>query len=64
MAQPADLLLPGLDRASPVPMLRQVYLALRAAILAGALPPGARLPSTRALGLQFGARPQHRGRGL
>jgi GntR family transcriptional regulator/MocR family aminotransferase len=50
----ADLLLPGLDRAGAVPMLRQVYLALRAAILAGALPPGARLPSTRALGLQLG----------
>ena len=54
MPEASDLLLPGLDRASPVPMLRQVYLALRAAILAGALPPGARLPSTRTLGLQLG----------
>src|SRR3954471_22025022 len=54
MPEPAELLLPGLDRAGAVPMLRQVYLALRGAILAGALPPGARLPSTRALGLQLG----------
>ncbi|MFC7477177.1 PLP-dependent aminotransferase family protein [Dankookia sp. GCM10030260] len=54
MQPPADLLLPDLDRTGAVPMLRQVYLALRAAILAGALPPGARLPSTRALGRQLG----------
>lgn len=54
MTVAADLLLPELDRVSAVPMLRQLYLALRAAILAGALPPGARLPSTRALGQQLG----------
>jgi GntR family transcriptional regulator/MocR family aminotransferase len=33
---------------------RQVYHQLRAAILAGALPPGARLPSSRALARQTG----------
>ncbi|MFZ4410299.1 MAG: PLP-dependent aminotransferase family protein, partial [Paracraurococcus sp.] len=54
MTDAADLLLPAPDRASPVPVMRQVYLALRGAILAGALPPGARLPATRALAAQLG----------
>ena len=44
----------GLDRASPVPVLRQVYLELRRAILAGAIPPGGRLPPTRALAARLG----------
>jgi GntR family transcriptional regulator/MocR family aminotransferase len=37
------------DRHDPEPAYRQVYLRLRAAILAGELPPGARLPPTRDL---------------
>ena len=37
------------DRDDPEPAYRQVYLRLRAAILAGELPPGARLPATRDL---------------
>lgn len=49
-----DLVLPPPDRAGPVPVLRQLYLALRGAILSGALPPGARLPPTRALAQQMG----------
>jgi GntR family transcriptional regulator/MocR family aminotransferase len=54
MQSPADLLLPGIDRAGPVPLLRQIYLALRGAILAGVLPPGARLPPSRALAADLG----------
>src|SRR5579863_4044193 len=38
-----------LDRASPLPMQRQLYVEIRAAILGGRLSRGARLPSTRAL---------------
>ncbi|WP_137179382.1 PLP-dependent aminotransferase family protein [Roseomonas sp. AR75] len=49
-----DLLLPGIDRAGPVPLLRQIYLALRGAILSGVLPPGARLPPSRALAVDLG----------
>jgi GntR family transcriptional regulator/MocR family aminotransferase len=37
------------DRDDPEPAYRQVYLRLRAAILAGELPPGTRLPATRDL---------------
>ncbi len=36
------------------PLFRQVYLGLRRAILSAALPPGGRLPSTRALASQLG----------
>jgi GntR family transcriptional regulator/MocR family aminotransferase len=54
MQSPADLLLPGIDRAGPVPLLRQIYLALRGAILSGVLPPGARLPPSRALAADLG----------
>ncbi|MFC7689982.1 GntR family transcriptional regulator [Paeniroseomonas aquatica] len=49
-----EALLVTLDRASPVPVLRQVYLELRRAILAGAIPPGGRLPPTRALAAHLG----------
>jgi GntR family transcriptional regulator/MocR family aminotransferase len=38
-----------LDRAAAAPLFRQLYGRLKDAILAGALPPGARLPSTRVL---------------
>lgn len=50
----AELLLLGLDRESEAPLLRQLYLELRRAVLAGILPPGARLPATRALAQQLG----------
>ncbi|SDD09207.1 MocR-like pyridoxine biosynthesis transcription factor PdxR [Belnapia rosea] len=50
----ADLLLIPIDRASPEPVLRQVYLALRRAILSGAIPAGGRLPPTRALAARLG----------
>jgi GntR family transcriptional regulator/MocR family aminotransferase len=36
-----------LDESSSVPLYRQLYLRLRAAILMGQLPPGTHLPSTR-----------------
>ena len=39
----------GLDRASSVPLYRQLYDGVREAILSGRLRPGARLPSTRVL---------------
>jgi GntR family transcriptional regulator/MocR family aminotransferase len=42
-----------IDPASAVPLYRQLYHALRAAILAQRLPGGARLPSTRALAATF-----------
>jgi GntR family transcriptional regulator / MocR family aminotransferase len=37
----------SVDAASPVPLYRQIYDGIRAAILSGALEPGLRLPSTR-----------------
>ena len=51
MATPASLagLLLPLDRASPVPLHRQVYAGLRDSILSGRLPAGTRVPSTRYL---------------
>ena len=57
MAMPAL----GLDRASAVPLHRQLYEALRQAILEGRLRPGARLPSTRTLAVELGS-PQYRAR--
>lgn len=44
----------ALSSASPTPLGRQVYDWIRAAILAGQLAPGSRLPSTRALAGQLG----------
>jgi len=44
----------GLDRASDVPLHRQLYEVLRQAILEGRLRPGARLPSTRTLAAELG----------
>jgi len=38
---------------SPLPLHRQVSLYLREAILKGLIPPGVRLPSTRALARQW-----------
>jgi GntR family transcriptional regulator / MocR family aminotransferase len=43
-----------LDPAGQLPMHRQLYQRLRAAILAGELPPGTRLPSTRSLATELG----------
>ena len=54
MPTPTELLLPGIDRASPVPLLRQLYLALRRAILTGVLPSGAQLPPSRTLAAGLG----------
>ena len=45
----------GLDRATDVPLYRQLYDGLREAILSGRLRPGVRLPSTRALAVDLGA---------
>jgi GntR family transcriptional regulator / MocR family aminotransferase len=42
------------DPAGQLPMHRQLYQRLRAAILAGELPPGTRLPSTRGLAADLG----------
>ena len=44
----------ALDRASEVPLHRQLYDALRRAILEGRHPAGARLPSTRTLADELG----------
>jgi len=43
-----------LDRAAPAPLHQQLYQGLRAAILAGRLPAGTRLPSTRELSQELG----------
>ncbi|CAA9548474.1 MAG: Transcriptional regulator, GntR family domain / Aspartate aminotransferase [uncultured Thermomicrobiales bacterium] len=48
-----DILL-SLDRRARQPLRDQLYDALRAAILAGEVPPGAKLPSTRAIAAQVG----------
>jgi GntR family transcriptional regulator/MocR family aminotransferase len=51
---PTPLLPLGLDRASLVPLHRQLYGQLRDVILAGRLPPGARLPASRLLAEEHG----------
>lgn len=43
-----------LDEGGALPLYRQLYNQLRAAILAGELPPGSRLPPTRALAAKLG----------
>jgi GntR family transcriptional regulator/MocR family aminotransferase len=45
----------SLERTGTVALHRQLYGALREAILAGRLPPGTRLPSTRTLASDLGA---------
>lgn len=50
----SDVMLLSLDRDSSVPLLRQLYLELRRAILSGVPPAGARLPPTRALAERLG----------
>ncbi|MGL4967812.1 MAG: PLP-dependent aminotransferase family protein [Inquilinus sp.] len=43
-----------LDRAGGLPLHRQIYDGIRGAILAGALRPGQRIPSTRGLAAEMG----------
>ena len=51
MKSPAGLLLSAieLDRASAIPLYRQLYLQIRKQILSGKMQGGVRLPSTRTL---------------
>ena len=51
MKSPAGLLLSAieLDRASAIPLYRQLYLQIRKQILGGRIQGGVRLPSTRTL---------------
>src|SRR5262245_37445647 len=53
-ASPAPLLTPHLNPAAAAPLFRQLYDALRQAILAGTLRPGGRLPATRTLAAELG----------
>src|SRR5215831_6591269 len=43
----------ALDGASAIPLYRQIYGRVSAAVLDGRLPPGARLPSARSLAAQL-----------
>lgn len=43
-----------LDRATSMPMFRQLYEAIKQSILIGRIPPGTQLPPTRDLALQLG----------
>ena len=43
-----------IDLSAPAPAARQVADAVRALLVAGAFPPGARLPSVRSLGIDLG----------
>src|SRR4051812_6882076 len=45
----------AIDRRSDAPLFRQIYAWTRAAIAAGRLRPGERLPSARSLAAQLGA---------
>jgi GntR family transcriptional regulator / MocR family aminotransferase len=44
----------SLDRTRSTPLAEQIRFSIAAAIETGVLPPGARLPSWRALGAQLG----------
>jgi GntR family transcriptional regulator / MocR family aminotransferase len=50
----ADLYVWQLDRASRTPLTRQIYMQVRSAVLSGSLPPGTRVPSSRAMALKLG----------
>jgi GntR family transcriptional regulator / MocR family aminotransferase len=50
----ADLYAWQLDRASRTPLARQIYMQVRSAVLAGALRPGSRVPSSRAMASKLG----------
>jgi len=43
-----------LDRSGDVPLVRQIYRQVRAAVLSGALPAGTKLPSSRAMATRLG----------
>jgi len=49
----ADLYAWQLDQASRTPLTRQIYMLVRSAVLAGALRPGTRMPSSRAMALKL-----------
>ena len=50
----ADLYAWQLDRASRTPLTRQIYMQVRSAVLSGALCPGTRVPSSRAMASKLG----------
>jgi GntR family transcriptional regulator / MocR family aminotransferase len=50
----ADLYVWQLDRASRTPLTRQIYMQVRSAVLSGALRPGTRMPSSRAMASMLG----------
>ena len=50
----ADLYAWQLDRASRTPLTRQIYMQARSAVLSGALRPGTRVPSSRAMASKLG----------
>jgi GntR family transcriptional regulator/MocR family aminotransferase len=50
----ADLYVWQLDRASRTPLTRQIYIQVRTAVLSGALRPGTRMPSSRAMASKLG----------
>jgi GntR family transcriptional regulator/MocR family aminotransferase len=50
----ADVYAWQLDRASRTPLTRQIYMQARSAVLSGALRPGTRVPSSRAMASKLG----------
>src|SRR5213080_5562096 len=50
----ADLYAWQLDRVSRTPLTRQIYMQVRSAVLSGALGPGTRVPSSRAMASKLG----------
>ena len=50
----ADLYAWQLDRASRTPLTRQIYMQVRSAVLSGALRPGTRVLSSRAMAAKLG----------
>src|SRR5215475_9637657 len=50
----ADLYAWQLERGSRTPLTRQIYMQVRSAVLSGALCPGTRVPSSRAMASKLG----------
>src|SRR5215475_10589830 len=50
----ADLYAWQLERGSRTPLTRQIYMQVRSAVLSGALCPGTRVPSSRAMAAKLG----------
>src|SRR5262252_1634282 len=50
----ADLYVWQLDRTSRTPLTRQIYMQVRSAVVSGALRPGTRMPSSRAMASKLG----------